>query len=189
MRSVHLQFPSGRELLNSYWGFLQHGGLILHEPGDLHEGDQLAVDVKIRSLKQSYKFGVHVVRRAQGNGEGEKIFVAFDDGQDQEMMLNAAWADTHEVPQRKHRRFPMTSAVTFRAVGAPSRAGQGRLLNLSRGGCRVKGNHALSVGTRIAVEAGGFELHGRVRWNTPAGEMGIEFVQPASDELFVRKTA
>lgn len=187
MRNVNVQFPSGRELLNSYWGFLQAGGLVLREPRDLKEGDHLAVDVKIRSLKQTYKFSMHVVRRAaSGDAEGEKIFVAFDDGQDQEVMLNAAWADTHEVPQRKHRRFPVTNAVTYFGTDPASPALEGQMLNLSRGGCRVKGASPLSVGTRLTVEAGGYKLNGKVRWTAPSGEMGIEFLQPADDALLTK---
>ena len=187
MRSVQVQFPSGRELLNSYWGFLQAGGLILREPRDLKEGEKIALDIKIRSLKQTYKFGMHVVRRTPDD-DGEKIFVAFDEGQDQEVMLNAAWADTHEVPQRKHRRYPVKNAVTYFGVEPASPPMQGQMLNLSRGGCRVKGAAPLPVGTRVTVEAGGYKLNGKVRWIAPAGEMGIEFTQPADDAL-LKKTA
>jgi Tfp pilus assembly protein PilZ len=181
MRNVQVLFPSGREVLNSYWGFLQHGGLVLSEPRDLREGDALVLDVKIRSLKQSYQFAASVVRRAP---DGERAFVAFDEGQDQEVMLNAAWADTHEVPQRKHRRFPVTSEVRYAAADKPEASGHGRLMNLSRGGCCLKGTLALAVGTRVRLQAGDFELFGKVRWVTPAGEMGIEFVAPVADELF-----
>jgi hypothetical protein len=180
MRSVQVQFPSGREVLNSYWGFLQHGGLVLEEPADLREGDALVLDVKIRSLKQTWKFAASVVRRAP---DGVKAFVAFDEGQDQEVMLNAAWADTHEVPQRKHRRFPMTSDVRYSAAEKADQEGHGRLMNLSRGGCRLKGTVGFAVGTRVRLEAGNFELFGKVRWATPGNEMGIEFVAPAADEL------
>ncbi len=190
MRTVQVQFPSGRELLNSYWGFLQAGGLVLRDQRDLKEGDKVTLDVKIRSLKQTYRFAMHVVRRTpdvDGDGGGDKIFLAFDEGQDQEVMLNAAWADTHEVPQRKHRRYPVTNAVTYFGVDPPSPPVQGRMLNLSRGGCRVIGAASLAVGTRVVVEAGGYKLSGKVRWTAPAGEMGIEFLQPASDEL-LRKT-
>jgi Tfp pilus assembly protein PilZ len=187
MRNVQVVFPSGRELLSSYWGFLQAGGLIIREPRELKEGETLVLEVKIRSLKQTYKFGMHVVRRTPDE-DGEKIFVAFDDNQDQEVMLNAAWADTHEVPQRKHRRYPVTNHVTYFGVEPPSPPLEGKMLNLSRGGCRVKGAAPLSVGTRVTVEAGGYKLSGKIRWTTPAGEMGIEFLTPADDAL-LRKTA
>jgi len=187
MRNVNILFPSGRELLNSYWGFLQAGGLVIREPRDLKEGDRISLDVRSRSLKQTYKFGMHVVRRTP-DPEGEKIFVAFDEGQDQEVMLNAAWADTHEVPQRKHRRFHVTNAVTYFGTEPPSPPLEGQMLNLSRGGCRVKGAAPLAVGTRVTVEAGGYKLTGKVRWTAPAGEMGIEFLTPADDSL-LRKTA
>ena len=45
MRSVQVQFASGREVLNSYWGFLRNGGLVLAEPWDLSEGDSVGFDV------------------------------------------------------------------------------------------------------------------------------------------------
>ena len=125
---------------------------------------------------------MHVVRRTPDE-EGEKIFVAFDAGQDQEVMLNAAWADTHEVPQRKHRRYPVTNAVTYFGVEPSSPPLEGRMMNLSRGGCRVQGAAPLPVGTRLTIEAGGYKLDGKIRWTSPSGEMGIEFLQPAADAL------
>ena len=54
MRSIQVQFASGREVLNSYWGFLRNGGLVLADPQNLIEGDDVIVDVKIKSLKRSY---------------------------------------------------------------------------------------------------------------------------------------
>ena len=176
MRSIQVQFASGREVLNSYWGFLKNGGLVLADPHDLLEGDSVVLDVKIKSLKASYKLAARVVKRAP---DGLRAFVAFDEGQEQDVMLNAAWADTHEVPQRKHRRFPMTSAVSYRAAESTERAGQGRLLNLSRGGCRLRGPQLYPVGARVRVIAMGIELDGQVRWTAGGREMGIEFQKPA----------
>ena len=51
-----------------------------------------------------------MVKRAP---DGNRAFVAFDEGQEQDMMLNAAWADSHEVPQRKHRRYPTGNKVLY----------------------------------------------------------------------------
>lgn len=175
MRSVSVQFPSGREVLSSYWGFLHHGGLVLREPKDLSEGDSIVLDVKIKSLKATYRFTGKVVKRTQ---EESRAFVAFNHGQDQEVMLNAAWADTHDVPQRKHRRYPVGREVRYTDANAPATQHRGRILNVSPGGCRLKGAAPLPTGARVRVSALGLSLDGQVRWSTAAGEMGIEFARP-----------
>jgi hypothetical protein len=175
MRSVQVQFPSGREVLSSYWGFLKNGGLVLKEAKDLNEGDPIILDVRIKSLKQTYKFAGRVVKRTP---DAHRTFVAFNEGQDQEIMLNAAWADTHDVPQRKHRRYPGGSDVRYAAQDAPQRAARGRIIDVSPGGCRLKGAVAFPVGSKLTVTTLGIELDGQVRWTTAGNEMGIEFAKP-----------
>jgi hypothetical protein len=175
MRSVRVQFPSGREVLANYWGFLQHGGLVLRDRADLPEGEPVELDVQIKSLKQTYHFRGQVVKRTEAE---PRTFVAFSEGQDQEVMLNAAWADTHDVPQRKHRRYPVGREVRYADASTPERAQRGRLLNVSPGGCRLKGSQVLPAGARVKVNALGLALDGQVRWSTPGGEMGIEFSRP-----------
>ncbi len=189
MRSMKVNFASGRELLNSYWGFLKHGGLVLGDRQDLVEGDPVLLDVRIDSLKKNYRLEAKVVRRAPEEG---RAFVAFDEGQQQDEMLNAAWADSHEVPQRKHRRYPISTDVRYfirDEAKLPPRAvvkdkersitpSHGRLLNVSPGGCCLKGPDTFPVGTRLKVVAQGIELDGQVRWTTMAREMGIEFSKP-----------
>jgi PilZ domain len=173
MRSIQVHFPSGREVLSNYWGFLHHGGLVLREvETDLAEGDDVVLDVKIKSLKQTYRFAGRVVKKT------ERAFVAFADGQDQEVMLNAAWADSHDVPQRKHRRYPIGREVRYAVAGAPEKSARGHLLNVSPGGCRLKGATVLPPGARVQVHAQGLQLEGQVRWSSAAGEMGIEFSRP-----------
>lgn len=175
MRSVQVQFASGREVLNSYWGFLRNGGLVLADPRDLAEGDNVVLDVKIKSLKRTYRIAARVVKRAP---DGERTFVAFEEGQEQDVMLNAAWADSHEVPQRKHRRYPTGNAVLYAAAGQqPTHAGQ--ILDVSPGGCRLRGPHLYAVGARIRVVALGIELEGQVRWTAGGREMGVQFHKPA----------
>jgi hypothetical protein len=183
MRSIRVHFPSGREVLSSYWGFLQHGGLVLHEPRDLAEGDSVVLDVRIKSLKQAWKFLGSVVKRSlAAEGDVPRSFVKFQEGQDQEVMLNAAWADSHDVPQRKHRRYPLGREVRYEEVnGVPHAPLRGRLLNVSPGGCRLKvasGDAVFAIGARVRVEAMGIQLDGQVRWSSPGGEMGIEFSRP-----------
>lgn len=176
MRSIQVHFPSGREVLNSYWGFLKNGGLVLADPLDLIEGDNVVLDVKIKSLKRSYKLQARVVKRAPDN----RAFVAFDEGQEQDVMLNAAWADSHEVPQRKHRRYPTGNNVLYAQAGANTTTHAGQILDVSPGGCRLRGPHLYPVGARIRVIAMGIELDGQVRWTAGGREMGVEFHKPAT---------
>jgi hypothetical protein len=177
MRSIQVHFSSGREVLNSYWGFLKNGGLVLADPRDLVEGDDVLLDVKIKSLKRSYKLQAKVVKRAP---DGQRAFVAFDAGQDQDMMLNAAWADSHEVPQRKHRRYPTGNKVLYSNNGQPTSTHAGQILDVSPGGCRLRGPHLYPVGAHVRVIAMGIELDGHVRWTAGGREMGIEFQKPAT---------
>ena len=176
MRSIQVQFASGREVLNSYWGFLKNGGLVLADPADLSEGDNVVLDVKIKSLKRTYKLAARVVKRAP---EGNRAFVAFDEGQDQDIMLNAAWADSHEVPQRKHRRYPTGNKVLYNQAGEAAATHAGQILDVSPGGCRLRGPQLFPVGSRVRVIALGIELDGQVRWTAGGREMGIEFQKPA----------
>ncbi len=176
MRSIQVHFASGREVLNSYWGFLRNGGLVLADPRDLVEGDSVLLDVKIKSLKRSYKIAARVVNRAP---DGQRTFVAFDAGQEQDVMLNAAWADSHEVPQRKHRRYPTGNSVLYGGNGQTA-THAGQILDVSPGGCRLRGPQLFAVGTRVRVIALGIELAGQVRWTAGGREMGIEFQKPAN---------
>jgi hypothetical protein len=177
MRTIEVRFPSGREVLGSYWGFLEHGGLVLKDPVSLSEGEAVLVEVRIQSLKQTYRLEGRVVRRG---ADGRRAFIAFNGGQDQQSMLNAAWADTHDVPQRKHRRYPSENEVSYaaRGNGNGDEPHRGRLINVSPGGCRLRGSTPLPVGARLVVNASGILLEGQVRWCTPGNEMGIEFDRP-----------
>jgi len=181
--SVH--FPSGRELLASYWGFLRDGGLVLTEAqvslseppfATLQEGDSLGLEVHIRTLKQTFEVFGRVVRRG-----ADRLFVAFtpDHGNDaidaKERMLNAAWADTHDVPQRKHRRLEGPGQVDFTVDGIDA---HGELLDLSPGGARLRGPARLPVGARVQLRLADETVEGQVRWSTRANEMGVEFSQP-----------
>jgi hypothetical protein len=173
MRSIEVEFPSGRELLSSYWGFLHHGGLVLEDRDDLTEGEDILVNVRIRSLKQSYQLTGRVLRKS--SGEDRRTIIAFAADQDQEMMLNAAWADSHDTPQRKHRRFPIDREVSYTPADAPDKSTRGYLLNVSPGGCRLNGPTVLQPGARVQVDAQGIAFAGQVRWSSPGGDMGIEF--------------
>ena len=61
--------------------------------------------------------------------------------------------------------------------GTSTHAGQ--ILDVSPGGCRLRGPHVVPVGARVRVIAMGLELDGQVRWTAGGREMGIEFQKPA----------
>jgi hypothetical protein len=175
MRVAQVEYPSGREMLRAYWGFLATGGLILGEPAGLAEGDAVRLDVKITSLKKVYHLTGHVKKADDG-----RALVAFDDDQAHGELLNAAWADSHGVPQRRHRRYDLGLQVRYRIGDAQ---GRGRIVNLSRGGCCLEAEHTLRIGTRLHLEGEGFAIDGRVRWAKAASrQMGIEFSR-FQDEL------
>ena len=54
---------------------------------------------------------------------------------------------------------------------------QGQVLDLSPGGCRLKGPVAFPIGAKLKISVLGQDLVGQVRWTTPGKEMGIEFVR------------
>jgi PilZ domain len=194
-KAIRVTFPSGRELLNAYWGLLANGGLVLqehHAQGrGLHEGDAVQLEVVIESSQQEYKLAGHVVRRppAQSGGR-ERVVIAFSPGEPHDLLLSAAWAETENVPARRQRRFPIEANVKFRSPTAEERAA--RLVNLSYGGCCVRiqgeGHHPpVAVGDPVYLVGDGMEVSGVVRWSR-AGCRGIEFNGVDSEvvEKFVR---
>ncbi len=178
MKSIQMQYPSGRELLGAYWGHLQGGGLVLEGTNNA-VGERVVVEVEIRSLKQNYRLSADVV--AVENQRSYLLFLPATGAVDQQVMINAAWADTNDVPQRKHRRIATQREVRYLVGGAAS---TGQLLDVSRGGCRIRGAAPLPIGATVHLEeAGGLE--GRVRWTTRACESGIEFSAPPPSGVYL----
>lgn len=187
MQTLAVEFPSGRELLGSWWGFLRDGGLIVGEPlgtvpEELSEGDPVVLEVRVRTLKTAYRLTGRLVRRQPPNGVPARAFVAFDPGQDQDVMLNAAWADTYDVPQRKHRRVVRAGEAVYRVDGgAEARC---EVVDVSPFGIRLRAPSAMRVGARLQVrfvDSGlpAHTLEGKVRWSSARGEAGVEFARPA----------
>ena len=174
MRKVTVSFPSGKEVLGSYWGFLSRGGLVLRsdELGQIAVGEHVDLDIKVRSLKRGYATQPQVVQQSD-----KGTYVLFDRGDHQE-MLNAAWADSNDVPQRKHIRFSFETPVTLSSGG---KMVEGRVLDVSSGGCRLRSGAELRVGQEVNLRVHDLELAGRVRWVTPAHEVGIEFFRPSTE--------
>jgi hypothetical protein len=183
-KAVNVVFPSGRELLGAYWGLLANGGLVLSEGQNLHEGDNVALEVLIESSQQRYNLSGQVVRRPSAQG-GERVVIAFDPGEPQDLLLSAAWAETDNVPARRHRRFPVEADVTLMGVGQEV---NGRLVNLSLGGCCVRASGGgPKVGEEVRVVGKGGDLTGVVRW-VRGSCRGVEFrTDPGSVETFVKK--
>lgn len=176
MRSARLEFPSGRELLGAWWGFIGSGGLVVGERAlaaaqcaDLTEGDLVSLELRIASLRKDYYLMARVRRR-----DGQRTVLAFEEGQGQDLLLSAAWADGQGVPERRHRRFDLELCVRFRTF---DREGSARIVNFSRGGCCL---HVLDAplrgGTRIFLAGDGFLIDGVIRWSHHGSRLvGVEF--------------
>ena len=180
MRRARLEYPTGRELLAAYWGFLGTGGLKVAERfpaiDEGVEGEALEVEVHIASLRKQYQLAGRV-RHCQGGA----TVVAFDAGQLQDVLLSAAWADGQGVPERRHRRADVTAPVRFRTL---DREGHGRLLNVSRGGCSLEVDAPLRQGTRVFLVGDGFVIEGVVRWGKADNRLlGVEFARFHEDLL------
>jgi len=180
MRRARLEYPTGRELLAAYWGFLGSGGLTLPAPAAVldgaGDGEAVELEVHIASLRKHYQLAGRV-RHCHG---GSSV-VAFDAGQSQDVLLSAAWADGQGVPERRHRRADVVAPVRFRTF---EREGQGRLLNVSRGGCSLEVDAAIRPGTRVFVVGDGFVVEGVVRWAKADNRLlGVEFARFHEDLL------
>ena len=175
MRTARVDFPSGRELLAAYWGFIGSGGLVVAEgtlevgaavEGDV--GDPVVLEVRIASLRKEYRLAGHI-RRKDDLG----AVVAFDEGQAQDMLLAAAWADGQDVPERRHRRWNVEVPVRFRSLDGE---GAGRLVNLSRGGCCLRLDAPVGGHARIYIVGERFLVDGVIRWARSGNRLvGIEF--------------
>jgi len=192
MRQIAVSFSTGKDVLNAYWGFLSNGGLIIRDEQGLREGEAVALEVTIESSKQRYTLNGQVVRRPERPVQRDKAVIAFHPGEPHDLLLSAAWAETDNVPARKHRRFPMEAQIKIRDGRGVQHEHAGRLLNLSFGGCCLRmsdGRRTVGVGDRLTLLGEGIEVPGIVRWSR-AEDVGIEFINEthnsASVEKFVR---
>jgi len=189
VKPVHVSFPSGRELLNAYWGLLANGGLVLyeHQAVGLSEGDKVALEVAIESSQKTYRLHGRVVRRPPQDASGrDRVVIAFDKGEPHDLLLSAAWAETENVPARRERRFPLDVDVRFRGgAGDEHRA---RLVNLSFSGCclrvpRTLEANRVGVGEELLLLSDSDSLGGVVRWSSGHCR-GVEF--SSDDEAAVK---
>lgn len=196
-KSVAVTFRTGKDVLNAYWGFLSNGGLVIHDVGGLREGQRVALQVTIASSKTHYELMGQVVRRPDFSSPGDstqslidRAVIEFSPGQPHDLLLSAAWAETDNVPARKHRRYPADRRVEVRIA---SGAGAARVLNISMGGCCVhlaQTVRGLAAGDRVIVRHDEAQVSGLVRWMR-ADDLGIEFDAPGTEradvEQFVRR--
>src|SRR5262249_8498921 len=180
------------ELLSSYWGLLANGGLVLPSRQGLREGDRVDVDVTIESSGQRCTLKGHVRRAPHDPAAPDRVVIAFDPGEPQDMLLSAAWAEIENVPARRQRRFPLDVDIRFAAAADGSEL-SGRLVNLSLGGCCLRvprGPDAkkVLVGAPLTLISSKSKLSGVVKWSDGSCR-GIEFegTELAVVESFVRQ--
>jgi Tfp pilus assembly protein PilZ len=179
MKSVAVTFPNGRELLDSYWGLLANGGLVLPEPAGLHEGDQVTLELIIASSGQRHVLKGRVVRTPpHADNEPGRVIIAFDPGEPHDLLLSAAWADLENVPPRRARRFVLDVDVRFHDPGTGAEL-SGRLVNVSLGGCCLRVSRSsdpakMPVGRPLTIISDRHKLDGVVRWSEGSCR-GIEF--------------
>ena len=191
-----MHFPSGHELLGSYWGLLANGGLVLDEGKEgLREGDHVELEVTLGTAGETYRLKGRVVRTPQIGGSAtrrDRVVIAFNPGEPHDVLLSAAWADTENVPARRTRRFPLDVDIRFHTPSGGEEA-RGRLVNLSFGGCCLRVSRAAdqtkaAVGEPLTLISQRSKLTGVVRWSEGSCR-GIEF-QDAGDaavEHFVKQ--
>ena len=179
-KRVTVHFPTGRELLRSYWGLLANGGLVLGEPRGLREGDRVDLEVTIGTPGdgESFRLRGKVVRTPHEPESHDRVVIAFDPGEPHDVLLDAAWAETVHSPSRRQRRFPLDVDIRFHTAATEDEI-SGRLLNLSLGGCCLRVNrhsdqHRFAVGETMTLIGNRLRLPGVVRWSEGSCR-GIEF--------------
>ena len=182
MRDFSVQFGSGLDVLNAYWGYLSDGGLVIEDEEVLEVGDPVALAIAIASSGVKYNLRGKVVHRQPSSGHA---VIAFDPGQPHDLLLSEALAETDNVPARRHRRYRIDLPAQVSATDSAPRLG-GQLVDISREGCCVhlaeSDRGQLSVGSPIAVEAGGFAVEGQVMWQRNL-ERGVRFNVSESSSL------
>lgn len=176
MRQIVVSFPSGKDVLAAYWGFLSTGGLEILDDQGLTEGEAVELDVTIESSRRRYRLAGLVVRRRRvAAAAGGRAVIAFRPGEPHDMLLSAAWAEADNVPARRHPRYPAEASLRFRHRRRQAEEMRARLLNVSLGGycVRTRSLSAAAVGDEVVAYAEGVEVPGVVRW-ARARDLGVE---------------
>jgi len=171
-KSLKVSFPTARDLLNAYWGLLANGGLVLpSHPYGLQQGDRVALEIFIESSAIRCSLGGQVVRHpgTAAGQDDDRLVIAFDPGEPQDVLLDAAWAEIDNVPARRERRYPLDVDIRFAPAGAEAGPISGRLVNLSLGGCclrvpRSSEGRRFKVGEPLTLISSKSKLSGVVKW-------------------------
>jgi hypothetical protein len=183
MKHVDVRFGSGRDVLNAYWGYLSHGGLVIRDPAGLDVGQPVSLQVEIESSQSRYSLAGEVVKR-QSDG---RTVIAFRPGEPHDMLLTEALAETDQVPPRRHRRFQVDLDAHVQAPSGTELPA--RVVNLSEGGCCVRvvrGAANLDIGADVDIRASDFRATGRVVW-TRHTERGVRFEDPGAVKRYLDK--
>jgi Tfp pilus assembly protein PilZ len=196
-KSVNVTFTTGQDVLRAYWGFLSNGGLVIPGGHGLKIGDPVALRVTIESSNKEYTLRGQVVGRPElVEAAPDRAVIEFQPGEPHDLLLSAAWAETDNVPARRHRRRTLDRMVFVQvplslglaegtldnlrvsADQAPVLELPGRLLNLSLGGCCVHvqtGGKKIAPGSIVHLHADGVRVPGLIKWSR-ADDVGVEFV-------------
>jgi Tfp pilus assembly protein PilZ len=177
-KSVQVTFPSGKEVLDAYWGLLANGGLMLPSTDELHEGDSIALTVELESQRKRFTFHGRVVRRPPTDTFRDMAYIAFLPGEPHDLLLSAAWAEQDHTAARRSRRHPCDLEARYAPLGARADGStrlMARILNLSEFGALVRAPVLFSIGTPLSIELDGVHLGATVAWRLepPGRLMGV----------------
>jgi hypothetical protein len=83
----------------------------------------------------------------------------------------------HSIERRKHIRTPLDAPVRLRPMDGSAPMIEGRIVNVSKNGFKLKLPHALQPGLTVQARIGGRIVMAEVRYSIPAGEefhVGLE---------------
>ncbi len=167
---VDVSFRSGDDLLNSYWGYLSGGGLIIPDPG-IDEGESLLMRVTLVGGEHVHALHATIVKRAP---ESSRAIVAFHPGQVHDMLLSEAIADSEDVAPRRYARFRLERPVVAMPHAVPRGLSTSdqcmvMLVNLSQAGCCVElpksSGITLAKGEQVEISHDGIQAIGTVVWS------------------------
>jgi len=179
-RAVEVQFRSGQDVLNAYWGYLAEGGLVIPNCYGLDEGEPIVLRIHIESMSSRHMIAGRVARLRP---EDAVAVVAFSPGEPQDMLLSAALAETDHVAARVARRHPCRLAVALDRDDV----GSVHMVNISRAGCCLRvpdqGIHRLRAGSEgVRMSVGDVSVIGTVRW-AHKRDRGVEFTSGDPDQI------
>jgi hypothetical protein len=173
VKQVEVRFETGRDVLNSYWGYLNHGGLVIEHESELDEGENVSLRVHVASSGTQHSLHGRVVKR-----RSTQVVVAFEPGQPHDMLLSEALHETENVPARRHRRYTIRFDATVRAASPGAAPVAAHVVNLSEEGCCLALSQSLrdayAVGSRILIGSPYGDLVGDVVWAVGT-ERGVRF--------------